>query len=123
MYILSEICLLRLYLIFFLIVSRWMYDWSCVLPCTNLRRAVHHVMCSACHVSPPGFLLVQEWTGVVRGAGGPQVVTPATMSPGRMTDDSKVGSGQSGYSQDGMTDDSKEAHLVRQTLVTYQVCH
>ncbi|XP_035825485.1 baculoviral IAP repeat-containing protein 6 [Aplysia californica] len=111
---------------------RSLYEWSRLLPEGNLRKSVNHVLCSACHVCPSGFMHVQEWMGVVRGdgsqlprewmsvVGGEQEwrmgvvasgLPPAeVMSPGRMTDDSKAGSPHHPlYSQDGMTDDSKEA--------------
>ena len=50
---------------------------------------------------------IQEWMGVLRSGNTPR--PPAEIiSPGRMTDDSKAGSQHSMFSQDGMTDDSKE---------------
>ncbi|CAL1542612.1 unnamed protein product [Lymnaea stagnalis] len=105
---------------------RSQYEWSRILPDSNLRQAVNNVLCSACHICPNGFMHIQEWMGIV-GPDGAHIRAPAMdedgqenvepredMRAGRMTDDSKEATKRptataTTYSTDGMTDDSKEA--------------
>ena len=57
---------------------RSLYDWSQRLSEGNLRKSVHHVLCSACLVCPAGFTSLQEWMGVIT-AGSEQVGQPTNL--------------------------------------------
>ncbi|KAH9496163.1 Baculoviral IAP repeat-containing protein 6, partial [Bulinus truncatus] len=99
---------------------RSQYEWSRNLSDCNLRKAVNNVLCSACHITPKGFMYIQEWMGIV-GADGSHIIASsadesnaAESSAGRMTDDSKEATKRPSaatlsYSTICMTDDSKEA--------------
>ncbi|XP_070181060.1 dual E2 ubiquitin-conjugating enzyme/E3 ubiquitin-protein ligase BIRC6-like isoform X3 [Littorina saxatilis] len=99
-----------------------LYEWANSLAVNSLlKKAVNHVLCSACHIHPPYFTQLLHWAGFL----GNDLSAVATddskddaqqqqgaQGPGAMTDDSKEANRQplrheapSGT----MTDDSKEA--------------